>query len=92
MLTMHAVKSSNVHSLGYDPETRELHVTFKSGGTFIYEDVPPELGNVAHEQDSIGTFLHSKVKTAFKFSKLGEKKPDAPKPPDAPWRGVIRSG
>ena len=36
------VKSSNIESVAYDPATRELHVRFKNGGTYSYEDVPAE--------------------------------------------------
>ncbi len=40
---MKNVASSNIHSIGYNPEAKELHVRFKgSGETYVYSGVTPE--------------------------------------------------
>lgn len=36
---MKPISSANLASVGYDPETRELHVAFRSGPTYIHSDV-----------------------------------------------------
>lgn len=42
-MTMHAVDSTNVAAVGYDPASRTLRVEFKSGGVYDYSDVSPDL-------------------------------------------------
>lgn len=68
---MQPVDSSNIHSVGYDPETRHLHVKFKSGGAvYRYEGVAPE----AHAQfvaaDSKGKHFKANILGKFKHAKL----------------------
>jgi len=36
------ITSSNIATVGYDPATRTMEVTFKSGSTYAYENVSPE--------------------------------------------------
>jgi len=36
------VSSSNVRSIGYDPEKRAMEVKFHGGGHYRYSNVPPE--------------------------------------------------
>ena len=40
---MPAVKSSVIRFFRYDPRERALHITFTSGKTYIYLDVPPKV-------------------------------------------------
>ena len=61
MVDMMPVKSSNIESIGYDADKRELHVKFKSGGHYIYEEVESTVRTSAMAADSIGGFLHSNV-------------------------------
>lgn len=42
-MDMKAVVSDNVHSIGYDQHRRVLVVSFKSGGTYEYYDIPSHL-------------------------------------------------
>jgi len=58
-------QSSNVASVGYDPETQQLRVEYKSGGVYNYEGVPPNYHQELLEAESVGKFLTSHVKTNF---------------------------
>jgi len=42
-MDMQGVTSENVARVGYDSSTRTMRVEFKSGGTYDYLDVSPDL-------------------------------------------------
>ena len=60
--TMKQVFSSHVHALGYDPESRELHVNYKGGGTYVYKDVDAAKARQVMHSGSIGKALHQHVR------------------------------
>ena len=64
------VKSSNIESVAYDPATRELHVRFKNGGTYSYEDVPAEKHAALMAAPSVGGYLHAHVRQAHKAKRV----------------------
>ena len=68
-VTMDAVDSSNVMAIGYDAEAGEMHVQFRGGSTYIYENVPPDLSEEFKASPSKGSFYHERVKSQFKFRK-----------------------
>lgn len=70
-ITMKPVKSSQVHSHGYDPVTKTLAVKFNSGGLYHYHDVPQETADALDKAESVGSFLGKSVKGKFEFKKQG---------------------
>lgn len=64
------VTSSNVKSVGYDPETKRLHVEFKGGGVYEYSDVSQEKYDAMMKADSIGGHVHKHIKGAHSHKKL----------------------
>ena len=65
------VDSSNVEAIGYDAETRELHVRFvKSGETYVYYGVEEWVFEDFKRSDSKGTFLNTVIKVKYNFGKL----------------------
>lgn len=56
------VKSSNVESVGYDPDTKTLQVSFKNGGVYNYAGVEPEKHKDLMAAKSIGGFIHTHIK------------------------------
>lgn len=68
-IPMDDVKSSTVKSVGYDAPSRTLAVQFASGGTYHYHGVAPEVHTSLMKAESIGKFLHNRVK-----GKYGHKK------------------
>lgn len=62
---MQEVHSSNVASVGYEPETKTLLVTWKSGKTSAYSGVDAALASDVRNSWSVGEALNSMVKGVF---------------------------
>lgn len=63
------VDSSNVEAVGYDDDTRELHVRFVSGGYYIYHEVPRQIFDDLMNAPSKGSFLNREIKGVYQFTK-----------------------
>ena len=59
------VFSSNVSTVGYDPETKELSVTWSKGKRSIYSNVPEELAEQLANAPSVGSMLNSEIKPYY---------------------------
>ncbi len=71
MVDMVVIKhSSNIKAVGYDRETREMHVTFHSGATYVYEDVPPDTHAELMDAPSTGGYLNQVVVRQYKTRRL----------------------
>lgn len=70
MPEMHFVDSSNVDQVGYDADEMELHVQFRDGSTYVYQQVPLELFEGLLSADSKGSFLNREIKNTYGFVKL----------------------
>jgi hypothetical protein len=57
--------SSNVEAMKYDPDKGELHVKFKTGGTYIYEAVPPDVAEDMYHAPSAGRFVQENLKGQY---------------------------
>lgn len=66
------VKSSNISHVGYDADTRDLTVKFKTGATHRYADVPPEKHAALMAADSIGSHFHQNIRNAHKSRKVDD--------------------
>jgi len=64
------VDSSNIASIGYDPETMTLEVEFTNGNVYQYFDVPPSLHENLMLADSKGKFLHTQIKGLYRYARL----------------------
>lgn len=63
------VDSSNVESIGYDPDTRELHVRFvNTGRTYAYYNVDQWVFDEFAQSDSKGTYLNANVKGHYEYA------------------------
>ena len=70
-ITLNPVKkSSQVHSIGYDPTSKTMAVKFNSGGVYHYHDVPQEKFDAMRDAESLGSHLGKHIKGAHKFTKL----------------------
>ena len=69
MIEMTYVDSSNVEAIGYDPTQQELYVQFKSGGTYIYHQVPPDVYDYLRNAPSKGSFLNRQIKNVYPATK-----------------------
>jgi hypothetical protein len=65
------VKSSQIASVGYDPEKQVLEIEFRHGGTiYHYFEVPPEKHAALMAADSIGKHFHGHIRTQHPYHKL----------------------
>ena len=60
-----SVYSSNVQEVGYDPDTKELYITWTRGKQSIYSGVPEELAVDLSNAPSVGTMLNQEVKNYY---------------------------
>ena len=68
-MNMHPVTSSQLHSIGYDPETKTLAIKFKTGGVYHYADVPESEHKAMMAAPSHGKHFYANIKGKFKFTK-----------------------
>ena len=55
------VFSSNVSTVGYDPETKDLTITWTKGKRSIYSNVPEELAEQLVNAASVGSMLRTEI-------------------------------
>lgn len=66
-MEMRRVFSSHIDAVGYDPDSKELHVEFKNKKIGVYMDVPPDVARMVTDAPSIGTALSQFVKDKYAF-------------------------
>jgi hypothetical protein len=64
------VISSNVVSVGYDPETLMLEVEFLDGALYQYFDVPETEANGLVGADSVGKYLNDNIKGRYRYARV----------------------
>jgi hypothetical protein len=70
MVEMKPVKSSNIASIGHDPDTKTLHVAFRNGTVYLYHDVDADKHAALMKADSVGGYLNAHIKGGgHKFTK-----------------------
>lgn len=65
-----SVSSSNLVSVGYDPESETLEVEFAKSGVYQYYNVPIFMHERLMLADSVGTFFNAEIRNAYPSSKL----------------------
>ena len=68
-MEMHLVESSNIAQIGYDEAKCILQISFHSGGTYKYFDVPNDVGGIFFNADSKGKYFHKNIKNIYEYSK-----------------------
>jgi len=76
------VKSSNLKSVGYDPETETLEVEFKAGTVYRYADVPAEVHAALMAAESVGSYYARNVRGKFESEKVEPEPETAATEPD----------
>ena len=61
--------SSNLAEGSYDGDTKELRLTFHSGSTYIYSEVPASTWEGITSAESAGKYFHQNIKGRY-----GERK------------------
>lgn len=65
------VTSSNLRSVGYDPETRVLEIEFNSGDIYQYYNVPQKEYVGLMNAGSHGKYFQANIKNAYQCRKVG---------------------
>lgn len=63
-------RSSMLSHMEYDPEKKELVLTFSKGGMYKYFDVPKAIYDGLLGADSIGKYFLAAIKSRFEEEKL----------------------
>lgn len=71
-MTPVGVRSTNIKSVAYSPETRKLKVAFHSGKTWEYDDVPPEAHQSFIAAQTVGNHFHANIKSRYKGRAVDE--------------------
>lgn len=70
MIDLHPVQSSNIQMVGYDPNTKELHVLFHSGASiYVYQQVPDDEYEAFVSADSLGRHFNQHIKNEYQFTR-----------------------
>ena len=64
--------SKNIAEVGYDADKRVMELKFLNGGVYRYHDIPQPVYDAFRSADSMGSFLHARIKGVYKFTKIGE--------------------
>ncbi len=65
------VSSSNIASIGYDPENETLEIEFTNGSIYQYFNVSAGLREQLMAAPSKGQFLNTYIKNAYPYSRVG---------------------
>jgi hypothetical protein len=66
MIEMISVASSNLESIGYDAGSCELYVRYKTGETYLYQNVPQQVFDELMAADSKGSYMNRIIKPAYR--------------------------
>ena len=64
------VTSSNVASVGYDPNTMTLEVELSNGLVYQYFDVPETVYQALMSASSVGTYLNKSIKASYRHAQI----------------------
>lgn len=65
-----ALKSSNLTSAGYDPESKTLEVLFVNGNRYQYENVAEHHFRNLTSHSSPGSYFHAHIRQAHKATRV----------------------
>lgn len=71
MMKMVYVDSSHIEAIGYDGETKQLHVRFlRSGATYVYDDVDEWVFDELRQSESKGKYFNREIRDVYSFTRL----------------------
>jgi hypothetical protein len=63
------VSSSNVQSIAYAADDKQLLVQFKNGTSYVYYDVPSETWDGLKSASSTGGYLAQHIKNSYRYER-----------------------
>ncbi|MEM2161095.1 MAG: KTSC domain-containing protein [Candidatus Nitrosotenuis sp.] len=64
------VQSSNLRSVGYDPNTRTLEIEFHSGGIYQYSGISQQMYEGLMSAPSKGSYFAQHIKNNYGYRKI----------------------
>lgn len=64
------VYSSMVQSIAYDSDSGTMIVTFNTGKSYAYANVPEDVATEAANAGSVGDYINSSIKGQYSFRRL----------------------
>ena len=64
------VDSSNLQSVGYEPNSLTLEIEFKDGSVYQYFDVPETEWQGLMQASSHGEYFNAHIKFSYRYTKL----------------------
>jgi len=64
------VSSSNLQSVGFDPDSSTLEIEFKGGAVYQYQGVPQAEFDAFMNASSLGKYFHANIKDRYATVKL----------------------
>ena len=58
-------RSDHVRRLSYDPDSRDLHITFANDSQYTHAAVPPEIFAAMTRHASVGEYYHRVIKKHY---------------------------
>lgn len=65
------VASSNIASIGYDPDSETLEIEFTNGSVYQYFNIPYALNERLMAAPSKGQFLNVYIRNGYPYSRIG---------------------
>lgn len=62
-----SLASSNLSACSYDEATKVLQIRFKSGRTYSYRDVPPDVAAGLETASSPGQYFNGAIKDVYSY-------------------------
>lgn len=65
------VSSSNIESIGYDPQNQQVYVSFLNASLYVYKGVPLHEFENLRDSPSLGSYLHRNYKNVYPYERIG---------------------
>lgn len=65
-----SVISSNLYSVGYEPDTATLEIEFRHGGVYQYSSVPARVYEGLMNSGSHGQYFHRYIRNVYPYRKI----------------------
>lgn len=64
------VNSSNLYSVGYEPEMSVLEIEFRGGRIYQYSNVPAQVYKGLMNAGSHGQYFHQRIKEVYPYRRI----------------------
>ena len=65
-----SVESSNIESIGYDSNSKNLEIEFNDHSVYRYYEVPEDVYEELMAAESKGSYLHQKIKGVYRYEQV----------------------